>query len=198
MRIISEKSTINGDEKKSCLEIEGTKEEIEVLKSAMLGVTWVRANGRNKIVEHKYHKDMPPPRTPDPMLWDIWGPQTQRGEYIQNVHPKRGNRKRFYPNVYVQHIGGFGGTKQYERNFEILTESGFSCLRSRRGKDGQYWEIWLLSDAIFADGPLKEYLIERKGKKKKDPDSEEIIQWLWGLGPGEIMVDGQHWGLSID
>jgi hypothetical protein len=63
------------------------------------------------------------------------------------------------PSIIIQHLCGYHYTPEnYKRQAEYLESLGFECLRSRRGADARYHELWLLSGLWSAKGGLKESL----------------------------------------
>ena len=167
--------------------LKGTEEEIAALEKALLvGNSWVRRLPDNTIVEHSAY--LTPQLTDDD---DIKNHFQKVKSYFIDDSVKRLNRKKKDkdcehpdPSIYVQHIAGY--RDDYRKSADLMESVGFECLRSRRGKDGKYWEVWYLPGMWFAKGQLK-------GKK-----TEDMIEFLCRkIVPGSFEVDGQVWGLSI-
>ena len=90
--------------------------------------------------------------------------------------------------IYVQHITGYSGDAVYKERAKLMEKAGFDCLRSRRGEDGLTWEIWYLASPILGKGPIKNM-----------KTSEDIRKWLFdNVNPGEVSIEGEHWGLGIE
>jgi hypothetical protein len=61
------------------------------------------------------------------------------------------------PSLVIQSLCGYDYTPQkYREQAAILESYGFEWLRSRRGLDGGYWELWYLPDVSLAKGGLQE------------------------------------------
>ena len=68
------------------------------------------------------------------------------------------------PSIYIQSLCGYYYTAaRYKATAEKLESYGFECLRSRRGKDGRYWEVWYLPGLWAAEGELENELAKLKG-----------------------------------
>ncbi|MEX1027291.1 MAG: hypothetical protein WD049_04690 [Candidatus Paceibacterota bacterium] len=137
-----------------------TKGERDDIQAALHGVCWVRSkNGRLT------RSDLAdPPREPyDTDMHPYWRPATE-GELsngplmfdIKGTLPKHSS-----PSFLIQSLCGYGYTPdRYVKASQTLESFGFECMRSRRGRDGHYWEIWYLPGLYAARGKLREYLIE--------------------------------------
>jgi hypothetical protein len=168
------------------VEIEvGTEEEKDLIESAVSGAQWIRGDAEGKVIASSAYKPLgllwetisdKPPSPPEPItdrelepFWDSKG----------SVRPPNDNC-----DFYVQSIAGYSGN--YAEKALKLEDVGFSCLRSRRDEKGKYWEIWYLPGKWAAKKELK-------GKSVK-----EIKEFLFSLGPGTIVLSGEHWGLGVD
>jgi hypothetical protein len=90
----------------------------------------------------------------------------------------------------VQHLQWYGGDEKYKANEKAFKRVGFIRCRSRKDKDGKYWEVWIGYPFMFK--------AELQGK-----DSKEAFRWLTLHGPGEIyvcdvVITKEHWGAGID
>jgi hypothetical protein len=73
----------------------------------------------------------------------------------------------------------------YERCFDQMIKMGFILLRSPRGPDGKFWEIW------YTPGPwhLKQGLHNCNRKR--------LVEWLFDtVRPGAVSFDGERWCLT--
>jgi hypothetical protein len=58
--------------------------------------------------------------------------------------------------ISIEHLCAYDySPENYRHQAEILESFGFDCLRSRRGPDGRYMEMWHLSGMWSAKGRLK-------------------------------------------
>jgi len=86
--------------------------------------------------------------------------------------------------IFVQHIQGYEADS-YAPKAKRMRAAGFVRLRSSKGRDGKYWEIWYLCGAWAAKGEIE-------GKKHAD-----IKSWLFHqIGPGQTWVDAKMWALG--
>ena len=109
------------------------------------------------------------------------------------------------PSIMIQHLCGYNYTRErYEETRKILESWGFECLRSRRGEDGQYWEIWMLFGNFSAKGPLLDYietLPDKYSKKSHQNRADKITEWIrnhlpWGFGTMDIVI--QRMAMAIE
>ena len=170
------------------IHVEMPEAAVPFFEAMLNGVRWARVV-KGKLVTAPVHKEPPTP-VADPPIDACW-PQPGREKPVQlrlnldfdHRDPKEWGADK-HKSIYVQHLSGYGD--KYDQKVKVFEEAGFCCLRSRRGDDGQYWEIWYLSGAWAAKGPIK------------DKTTDEIVRWVMGYGPGTIEVAGAHWGLAID
>lgn len=92
-----------------------------------------------------------------------------------------------YPSFYVQGISAYSSEKHvYEYRSGQLKAAGFERLRSEKGDNGKYWELWYLSSRWSAKGQIDKF------------DDDQILRWLMKVGVGSISFEGEQWGAGID
>ncbi len=88
------------------------------------------------------------------------------------------------PSCIVQHIGAGGGG--YVNCYHRIVSVGFVLLRSPRGAEDRYWEMWYLPGMWALEGELK-------GEK----DRQKLVRWLFDhVAPGNVNFFGEGWALS--
>jgi hypothetical protein len=185
MKIVSERVPSRDEPGKKCrLELEGSAEEIALIKAALRGVHWISGKGNSEeLVKHRRFPDINPPMVADPLLERFWPPGPARYEVFKETD----THTHQFASIYVHHICGYSGISEYNTRAKKLCSAGFSCLRSQRGDDGQIWEVWYLPNNYFAEGPIA-------GKKV-----DEIRSWLFNnVEPGIVDIANERWGMSID
>lgn len=147
-------------------------EEVERFKSTLReGLYWVTTeNGR--LVFHPKHNPLPNPIDDEKML-PFWRP-LREGEGTGETHEVTfiGSEKFDVssPSFTIQHLCGYYYTpERYRSMASLLTTWGFDCLRSRRGDEGHYWEIWYLPGLWSAKGDLREAVGER-------PTGKDVVE----------------------
>lgn len=109
--------------------------------------------------------------------------------------------------IHISHLCGYGYTpERYEQEAQRLTRYGFECLRSRRGPDGKYWEVWILFGLFAAKGDLKEFIDSDEklsgsciDKKTRKYVLEAVISWLCShCSFGTLDVANQARAMVID
>jgi hypothetical protein len=140
---------------------------------------WIRMDEEGKLRTAPYFKSVPKPKTVyDKDVAPLW----TKGPVELKKRSGKGDGTCGLRSFYVQHIGGYDG--DYRKKAQRMVLAGFSVLRSRRGSDGKFWEIWYLSGEWAAEGEIR-------GKNEK-----QILSWLrHEIVPGEIVLSGGHWGL---
>ena len=181
----------------STITIRGEKEDIVRLAGALqYGMKWIRMRPDGEIETSDVYTTPPVPIA-DPGMRNIWqldplpeGASVQMKLFYDDPEmqePKRDWSKK-HRSIYLQSIQGYDGQDAYVSRAKRLAEAGFVCLRSCRGDDGKYWEIWYLSGPCCGRGPLKDM-----------KTADEIKEWVLNtIGPGTVTLSGEHWGLSID
>ena len=152
-------------------------EDLTPLRSALGSGRWFRVGPGGKFEEAPYYNE-PPKTVYDKDIEPIWkeGPVILRG---------KAKKREWSPSVYVQSIGGYTGGR--EKKAQRMIVAGFSVLRSKRGLDGECWEVWYLPGAWAAKGEID-------GK-----DIKGILKWLrYKIKPGNIELSGESWGLSYE
>lgn len=87
--------------------------------------------------------------------------------------------------IFVQHIQGYD-SGSYETRARRMRKAGFVRLRSRKGRDGKYWEIWYLCGAWAAKGEIA------------NMKHADIKAWLFReIRPGQTWVDAKMWALGV-
>lgn len=145
-----------------------TKDEMDQIQhafSARCSFVGVNDEGRLEIVDK--HKPLPAPAD-DPPMQGFWCPKPppKTIEFPQPPFPPKHfefSEVHQYssPSITIQHLCAYSYTpERYKAEARKLESYGFACLRSRRGTDGKYWEIWYLSGLWSARGALGECLDE--------------------------------------
>lgn len=162
---------------------EGNLEEIENIENALTtGTYWIRKDDEDNIIFVSAYK--PPAKLEDHDINPYFKKGTIR-RLTKGLLKKDDTSSDQSCSFFVQHLGGYGD--YYSKNISQMENAGFECLRSRRGKDGKYWEIWYLPGLWAGKGPLE------KVKTKR-----EVIKFLSQLGVGQFEVATEHWGLALD
>jgi len=169
----------------------GTEEEINKLTRALqTGIDWIRSvycselrysDEKNEWIETTLVTSPAleePEPLDDPLVAEHFKPGCPK-KLDQNLSEENQS-----PSYFVQHITAAGGN--YEAKVVKMEEVGFSCLRSRRGEDGEIWEVWYLPGKWAAQGELK------------DSTDDQIVKFLCGMGVGQFCTTGSRWGLSLD
>ncbi|EKE24906.1 MAG: hypothetical protein ACD_5C00359G0001 [uncultured bacterium] len=116
---------------------------------------WVSTKGGRLEVAAK-KKDLPKPTEDEEMLpfWRRQVPGSYQLELFKVAVPKYSS-----PAIIIQSLCGYNYTSEnYKYTAELLESYGFECLRSRRGNDGKYWEVWILPGLWSAKGELEKAL----------------------------------------
>lgn len=144
--IVSTKYPYNGEPGEITLKVDPRE-----MSAVVLGQAWFGVEEGKPIFWPKY-KALPPAIDDDQIL-PFWNGGISRKifEYSQDAP--------WSPHFDIQHLCGYNYTKElYEIEARKLESYGFDCLRSKRGLDGRYTEIWHLSGYWAAKGELKDFV----------------------------------------
>ena len=104
--------------------------------------------------------------------------------YDEFEHSKE---KGFSPSITIQHLCGYNYTKEgYTAEAKKLESYGFECLRSRRGPDAKYWEIWLLPGLWGAKGEFKKNVECGKSDEDKLKIALEFLRHKTSFGTLDV------------
>jgi hypothetical protein len=149
-----------------------TSEEMESMEAFTLGACWIRVSEDGRLERRERFAELPGP-IEDPCQPPKWIPLvdwTKEAPFLVNPTPplaEEPNPKYNSPAFIVKYLCGYNNTP-YEHEARKLQSYGFECLRSRRGRDGRFWEIWYLAGYYFAKGELKSEMA------LKSDDAEQI------------------------
>lgn len=167
--------------------LKGTADEVKAIERMLKSAVWVR-NCEGTLQVHDAF-EAPTPPVGDPATSDQW-PTDERIAKLGCVRRRKSGMDRWsinYRAIYVHHICGYDGEKTYADRADALERVGFSCMRSRRGSNGGFWEVWYLPGASFAEGPLR------------GASSERILEWVHkNIQPGVVEFAGERWCLTYD
>lgn len=149
-----------------------TRTEVKTMQAAFLGHKWITVkNGRLRSAPMH---ERPPTPTKDPKIVDFW-PPVSRGRSVKQMSLEGESLEHHFPAIYISGVGA--GGDDYEWAAKKLEAVGFECLRSRRGKDGKFWEVWYLCGISCAKGELQEAveLVDRRDTAKR---MKAAVDWL--------------------
>lgn len=160
-----------------------SNEMADAIKAAILGVRWFAVDGSGAVVTADRMSALPDP-VAEPFWGESWQHSKQCGDSVAAYETVEiGNRPDGYcsPHLTIQHLLGYGYDREdYRREALKLQSWGFHCMRSRRGNDGKYWEIWYLPGYFAATGDLRLFINAQRGTPAK-PDhkiTEKVVDWL--------------------
>lgn len=141
-----------------------TPEEFEIFRSSLVGASWIRVrDGRLESVA--VFQPLPDPSL-DLMMTPHWAGDREHDLLGEVDLTRIRNVKEFdklsncSASIIVKSItAGFTDSNERRNRYMDaagkLESFGFECMRSRRGRDGKFWEIWYLPGLWMADGALK-------------------------------------------
>ena len=161
------------------IEITGlTREEVELIEGAIRsGAYWISQCG-GRISARSAFEKLPGPAEDEDMRPFWRRPVADEREStgllfdIEGGLPKHG-----MPSFWIQSLCGHYYTpERYDEAAQTLTSFGFECLRSQRGRDGCFWEVWYLPGFFAADGKLKEFITGHGYDRRDRLDREDIFR----------------------
>jgi hypothetical protein len=151
----------------------GTPDEIEKMRKMMLGTAWMTVTeGVVKVSES--FKEAPEPVS-DPMIPPHW--QTSFGSLPAAHAPALMNHVPEdmtmwgSPSFFLRHL-------IHTRDVETVQSWGFEVMRSRRGEDGKFWEVWYLPGDWAAKNDLKKFIETIPRTTDWENKSMKIIHWI--------------------
>ncbi|CAN5705027.1 hypothetical protein BH11PAT2_BH11PAT2_05910 [soil metagenome] len=165
-----------------------TAEEAEKLRGMVTGHWWARGNSGR--IEFAHGMETPAAPIEDVMLpqWRRPSDDEQEIEYQLELLDPDCNLQNRSPSILIQALCGYGYTPDgYKSNAAALERFGFACMRSRRGDDGHYWEIWFLPGFYAAKGQLKE-AIHDMGQEVTMEKVLDFIRWQVSFGTLDVSV----------
>lgn len=166
------------------------KEELEKVMAAMTaGAYYIKVkNGRLEAIP--IWEKLPSPIEDDAMLpfWRKAKPEEMAQTELFDEMTMTQERIDS-PAISIQSLCGYYYSKEaYKLNAEKLTSYGFECLRSQRGIDAKFWEVWYLSALCTAQGELGDILKIAKDEKKKLEIALEFLRKKISFGSLNISV----------
>lgn len=136
--------------------------EVTMMESMAHGTGWIKVSRKTgRLVKRNAQRDLPCPT--DEQMEPFWRKHqdVQASLKLNDFEPLP---NFFEPSISIQHLCGYNYTPlNYKVEAEKFTRWGFHCLRSKRGDDGRFWEIWYLPGFWCATEELKDE-IEAAGK----------------------------------
>ena len=187
------------------IEITGTKEEIEALEAMMAGGCYVGCGREN--IPLRVETFSPVDIRPDPATAKHFAPvgpdgksqiaaywqspfEFEKGPFGLKCEPQVAEHlkpQEWCVSVYVHGIAGYCAEKEVvaERQAALLSW-GFEIMRSPRGEDGRYWEVFYLPGVWKLQGDMK-------GR-----NLTQTLKAVASLGVGSIDLVTQRAALSVD
>lgn len=134
------------------IELSGLQEdEVKSLEAMVSGHTWcLSVNGR---LETRSRWEPLPAPAEDESMMPFWQPSTSGHTQLElrGVELPSG----IHASIMIQNLCGYRySPENYRTESEKLEAFGFQCLRSRRGENGRFWEMWYLPGTWSARGEL--------------------------------------------
>jgi len=159
------------------IEITGlTQQEADQLLSAVRGRSWFTVEGDRLKISPR-HLPLPDPVHDEKMIpfWRQHSNGPAQAEMVPRVFSEMSPGVIEYAHITIQSLCGYDYTPEnYIRESEKLLSYGFIQVRSKRGEDGGFWEMWYLPGVWCAKGDLKEVVdrITNMGKSWVDPQGK--------------------------
>ncbi|HBI16724.1 MAG TPA: hypothetical protein DDY52_01000 [Candidatus Moranbacteria bacterium] len=148
-------------------------EEVRGIEGMVNGHSWVTVtDGRLEVINRK--ENLPGPSEDEELLpfWSRQKPGSHQLKLFDVAIPEYS-----HPSIIIRHLCGYNySPEKYRLQAELLESYGFECLRSRRGCDGRFSEVWILPALWFAKGKLNEVLGETRSYSEKD--MERVINFI--------------------
>lgn len=171
-----------------------SREEVENLEGMANGHNWCIVTPGGRLRTQLRWEPLPAPAQ-DEMMMPFWQPMQPGPAQMEfrEVPVPLGSQA----GIIIESVCGYHYTPEnYRAETAKLEEFGFECLRSRRGPEGRYWEMWYLSGSWSAKGRLKGALVGIKDPKEQ---IDEMIQFLCrNVQFGSLNVTWQRAAMTVD
>jgi hypothetical protein len=142
------------------------KDQEKVTASFKVGAYWLRVKDSKLEIKPSWEPLPDPIR--DPKMFPFWR-EPAEGEVKTQIKLFEIGKQKLdqysSPSISIQHLCGYNYSEESYKSFAEQLESwGFECMRSRRGLDGKFWEIWFLCGLWAAKGALKEEIGDYREK----------------------------------
>jgi len=163
-----------------------SKENLEKMIASMTaGTLYVRVE-EGKLFSIPAKEELPKPAEDASMLpfWRRHTGATQPEMFDEYQHSKE---KGYSQSISIQHLCGYNYTpERYAETAEKLESYGFECLRSRRGSDAKFWEIWFLPGLWCAKGDLATEIKRGKNDEEKLRVALEFLRHRVSFGTLDV------------
>lgn len=167
-----------------------TEEERDMVTAAIEGgLKWIRTTDHGRLAcRDGFNKLLPVDDEKMLPFWREFDPKHEGGE-VQTVLDLGVDLAPHHPSITIQNLCGHNYTREnYRRQAELLESWGFECLRSRRGNDGKYWEVWFLSSLWCAKDDLKGALSNGHWGKDELSRALEFLRNRGSFGTLDVSV----------
>ncbi len=126
-----------------------TNPEMDAVQSALVGANWIRVKEGRLQVAGAFEEPPSPER--DEHVGPFWYHWPYGSKQVKIFNEYHGY---YEASLMIQGLGACCGKQSYRNAAENLESYGFECLRSRRGGDGKFWEVWFLPSLTLAEDEL--------------------------------------------
>lgn len=173
-----------------------SKEGLEkMLASMQSGAYYVQVKN-GKLIAVPTWEEIPRP-TEDKTMTPFWRRHTDSKQPELFDEYEHSKQKGMSPSISIQHLCGYNYTERgYIWEAEKLESYGFQCLRSRRGGDAKFWEIWFLPGLWSAKGDLGENVKRSEDNEEKLRIALEFLRHKVSFGT--LDVSSQRMAMSME
>ncbi len=157
--------------------------EVDIALGSILGGHyWIRGGKDGRLEHVPSYEKLPEPIT-DEKMQPFWNEVKSEDVHVQlkmfsHITDPAEYWRYSSPSITIQYLCGYDYTKEgYTKQAKLLESFGFECLRSRRGDDGKFWEIWYLSGLWRAKGSLLK-AIDVSGRKNEKLQAKVAVEFL--------------------
>lgn len=146
------------------------------MEAVLAGTHWFGVDPDGTEVYHPKTKPLPL-AVDDEQLLPFW---SNLGTHIKAVDFCHKLGAWSSPHFDLAHLCAYNYTPEnYAKEAAKLESWGFFCMRSKRGPDGKYWEVWRLNGDWDAEGELKEFFGSNAYKQHKAAEAKTKVTVTW-------------------
>lgn len=167
----------------------------KMLAAMTAGAYFVRVKD-GKLIAIPIWEELQKP-TEDKTMTPFWRKHTESKQLALFDEYEHSKEKGYSPSITIQHICGYHYSEEnYKWEAEKLQSYGFECLRSRRGLDAKFLEIWFLPGLWCSKGDLKANIERGNNDEEKLRIALEFLRYKTSFGT--LDVSSQRMAMVLD
>lgn len=153
------------------------EKESDELVAMLAGLSWIMIQD-GRLVSHQKHLPLPSP-TEDEKMLPFWRKHSilEDGYMQEEIFDPERLQRPYAVSIYISSLCAHNYTPEnYQQESEKLERWGFVCMRSQRGENGKFWEVWCLPGTWMAKEELQGVVQGAKIQIPFDKKEKEVLK----------------------